>query len=1027
MSDRMTPMPFGKLMDWVLSEKAVQGQVFGVKKPFVKDKADKKLHLFNEKLETPFGPAAGPHTQLSQNIIAAYYGGSRFFELKTVQTLDGEDLPVAKPCIDAADECYNCEWSTELRVPQAFEEYVRGWFALKLLAREYELGDPEGFMFNMSVGYDLAGIQSEKIDSFIEGLKDASATPVWQECRRWTLEHLDRFRHIDKAYVEAISPKVCSSITLSTLHGCPPQEIERIAAYLIEEKGLNTFVKCNPTMLGYETARGILDSLGFGYVEFDDHHFKGDLQFGDAVPMFKRLWTRAEAKGLSFGLKLTNTCPVDNKGDALPGDEMYMSGRALYPLTVTLARKLAVEFEGKLRISYSGGADYFNIEELFRAGIWPITIATTLLKPGGYQRSLQIAESLEACPYQEFEAIDVAALERITEELTAVARNHKAIKPLPSRKLPRKVPLFDCFTAPCQGGCPIGQDVSSYVALAGEGRYLEALEVITDKNPLPFITGTICSHFCMEKCTRNFYEESIQIRSTKLKAAEEGYEELLAKIKKDRAADSAASAGSAGSAAPTNPTASAKAAGEVAVVGGGPAGLAAAYFLARQGAKVTVFEKADQAGGIVSQVIPDFRIGARAIANDVELVKAMGVEIRTGITVTSLKELQDQGFGQVVVAVGAWQPGRLELEQGESLNVLEFLKELKKDPSKPALGKNVAVIGGGNTAMDAARAAKGLPGVEKVSLVYRRTRRYMPADEEELALALEDGVEFQELLAPVSQAGGKLKCRRMVLGQADSKGRRQPVATEEFVEIPCDTVISAVGEKIDGSFYQANGLAVDEAGRPLVKGESRESANLSGVYVIGDGLKGPATVVEAIADAAAAAQAIGEALALGRRPEAAGYHHSREEVTAKRGYLKMAQAAEAEGQRCLECGIVCENCAQVCPNRANIAVPAPGYGQSQIVHVDNMCNECGNCTTFCPYDSSPYKEKLTLFNSEEDFTDSENQGFLLLDRAAGRFRIRREGKVYEGKLRGSQGADLPEQWQPLLSLLLEDYSYLFGA
>ncbi len=1003
MSDRMTTMPFARLMEWVLSEKAGQGQVFGVKKPFVKDKEGKKLHLFKEKLETPFGPAAGPHTQLSQNIIAAYYGGSRFFELKTVQTLDGEDLPVAKPCIDAADECYNCEWSTELRVPQAFEEYVRAWFALKLLAREYEMGDPEGFMFNMSVGYDLAGIQSEKIDSFIEGLKDASQTPVWQECRQWTLDHLDRFRHIDRAYVEAIAPQVCSSITLSTLHGCPPQEIERIAAYLIEEKGLNTFVKCNPTMLGYETARGILDSLGFGYVEFDDHHFKGDLQFGDAVPMFKRLLARAEAKGLAFGLKLTNTCPVDNKGDALPGDEMYMSGRALYPLTVSLARKLAAEFEGKLRISYSGGADYFNIEKLFRAGIWPITIATTLLKPGGYQRSLQIAESLEACPYEDFQAIDVAALEKIAEGLTAVERNHKAIKPLPSRKLPRKVPLFDCFTAPCQGGCPIGQDVSSYVALAGEGRYLEALEVITDKNPLPFITGTICSHFCMNKCTRNFYEESIQIRSVKLKAAEEGYEALLADIKKDQAGK--ASAGSAAAAA---------------VVGGGPAGLAAAFFLARQGVKVTVFEKEEQAGGIVRQVIPDFRIGAQAIANDVELVKAMGVEIRTGVAVDSLDQLKDQGFDYVVVAVGAWQPGRLELEQGESLNVLEFLKELKQDPSKLSPGKNVAVIGGGNTAMDAARAAKRLPGVEKVSLVYRRTRRYMPADEEELALALEDGVEFQELLAPVSLAGGQLQCRRMVLGQPDSKGRRQPVATEEFVEIPCDTLISAVGEKIDSSFYQANGLALDEAGKPLVKEESRESANRPGIYVIGDGLKGPATVVEAIADAAAAAAAIGAALSLSPHQEVAGYHHSRQEITAKRGYLKMAQAADKESERCLECGVVCENCAQVCPNRANIAVIAPGYCQSQIIHMDSMCNECGNCTTFCPYDSSPYKEKLTLFSSEEDFADSENQGFLLLDRQAGRFKIRREGQVYEG-------AELPAQWQPVLSALLKDYSYLFGA
>ena len=310
MSDKMRPMPFGKLIDWILDEKAGHGQVFGIEKPYVKKPDRQLLPLFGEKLEIPFGPAAGPHTQLSQNIVTAYYGGSRFFELKTVQTLDGEDLPVAKPCIDAADEGYNCEWSTELRVPEAFDEYVRAWYALKLIAREFELGDPDGFIFNMSVGYDLDGIRSPKIDDFIEGLKDASQSRVWAECRNRTLNRLDCFTNIDKSFVDAISPHVCTSVTLSTLHGCPPDEIERIAAYLITEKKLNTFVKCNPTMLGYDAARSQLDSLGFGYVAFGDHHFKGDLQFADAVPMFKRLDALAAEKDLTFGLKLSNTCPV---------------------------------------------------------------------------------------------------------------------------------------------------------------------------------------------------------------------------------------------------------------------------------------------------------------------------------------------------------------------------------------------------------------------------------------------------------------------------------------------------------------------------------------------------------------------------------------------------------------------------------------------------------------------------------------------------------------------------------------------
>ena len=180
MSDIMRPMPFAHLMNWILSEYKSQGSIFGVSK-LVKHADGKALPIFEEKIESPYGPAAGPHTQLAQNIIAAYAAGSRFFEVKTVQVMDGDELSkcVNKPCITAADECYNCEWSTELYVPQAFAEYVKAWFACKLLAKELELGDPNGFVFNMSVGYDLAGIKSEKVDKYINGMMDASQTRTW--------------------------------------------------------------------------------------------------------------------------------------------------------------------------------------------------------------------------------------------------------------------------------------------------------------------------------------------------------------------------------------------------------------------------------------------------------------------------------------------------------------------------------------------------------------------------------------------------------------------------------------------------------------------------------------------------------------------------------------------------------------------------------------------------------------------------------------------------------------------------------
>ena len=262
MGDRMTPIPFGNLMDWIFNEKKNAGTLFGVRKAFVKKKK-KALNIFGEKLELPFGAAAGPHTQLAQNLVAGYFSGNRFFELKTVQVIDGEDLPVSKPCILAEEEGYNCEWSTELTVPQAFEEYVKAWLAIKIISKEFGLGAEDGFIFNMSVGYDLVGIKSEKVNNFIDSLMEAKSTAIWKEGMEWLRANLGKFEKVDLNYIESISSKVCSSMTVSTLHGCPPQEIERIITYLLEEKHLNTYIKCNPTLLGYAPARNMMDAMGY--------------------------------------------------------------------------------------------------------------------------------------------------------------------------------------------------------------------------------------------------------------------------------------------------------------------------------------------------------------------------------------------------------------------------------------------------------------------------------------------------------------------------------------------------------------------------------------------------------------------------------------------------------------------------------------------------------------------------------------------------------------------------------------------
>ena len=996
MSDMMTCMPFGQLMDWVLQEKKGQDTVFGVHRPYTADPKN-DMTIFTRNLETPVGPAAGPHTQLAQNIIASYYAGARFFELKTVQKMDGAELSacVNKPCILADDEGYNCEWSTELTVPDAMGEYIKAWFILHVIAKEFGLGAQDGFQFNISVGYDLAGIKGDKVNTFIDGMMEAKDTVIFQECRKWLLDNADKFHNFTREDIEAIPSNVCNSATISTLHGCPPQEIESIANYLLTEKHLNIFVKCNPTLLGYDFARKTMDEMGYDYMVFGDFHFRDDLQYEDAVPMLTRLMKLSEELGLEFGVKITNTFPVDVTRNELPSEEMYMSGKALFPLSISLAAKLSAEFAGKLRISYSGGADYFNIDKIVGCGIWPVTMATTLLKTGGYQRFTQVADKVEGICPKKWEGIDVDALKKLAADAITDGHHVKNIKPVPNRKSTKEVPLLDCFYAPCSEGCPIHQDIPQYVALTGEGKYKEALEVILEKNALPFITGTLCAHNCMTKCTRNFYEESVNIRGTKLTAAEHGYEQLIGEIK----------------------------AGEpngkkVAVVGGGPAGIAAAYFLAREGAAVTIFEKEEKAGGVIRYVIPGFRIGDAAIDKDISFIQKMGVEIRTNTEITSVADLKAQGYDAVILAIGAGKPGTLKLEKGETVNALKFLRDFKANDGKLNIGKNVVVIGGGNTAMDTARAAKRTEGVEHVYLVYRRTKRYMPAAEDELLEVLEEGVEFKELLSPVSLDGGRLLCKKMKLGQMDASGRAGVTETADVVEVPADTVIVAVGEKIDTDFYTANQIAVDERGKAKVNDKTLETS-VSGVYVAGDGARGAATIVEGIRDAQLAVKDI-----LGKEiTRDAAVTGDVKDCFEKKGILKHSKEAKTEEERCLTCNKVCENCVDVCPNRANISIKVPGMAMNQVIHVDYMCNECGNCKSFCPYASAPYKDKFTLFANEKDMADSKNDGFVVLDKENKTCKVRFVGQITDCK--ADDPADkLYDGLKKLICAVIDDYGYL---
>ena len=1028
MSEVMLPVSFPCLIQRALKEYAGSASVFGISREHFFRPAGNGIGFFGERLGVPVGPAAGPHTQLAQNILAAYLSGARFMELKTVQAMDGEELRkcVPRPCINAEDEGYNVEWSTELTVSDAHGEYVKAWFLCHIFAKEFGISDDPDCIFNMSVGYSLDGIQSPKIDSFIEGMKNAKScafdAEIWKNCHDYMTANINAFNRFTIGDLDRISPQVSTSITLSTLHGCPREEIEKIASYLIAEKRLHCYVKCNPTLLGYETARNILDKMGYHYLSFDDRHFSNDLQFDDAVAMLARLKALAEKHRLGFGVKLTNTFPVQVRRNELPGTEMYMSGRSLFPLSISVAQKLSNAFNGELPISYSGGADYHNMQSILETGIRPVTLATAILKPGGYARFNQLAQiaetylnSISQNPEGAKEKINVNALNALVDQLPKLYRYRKEYHPSRSCNSsflipPSSLPLFDCFKAPCAGsGCPIHQQIPAYLTAVAGGDYRGAFAIIIRDNTAPSITGTICDHQCQNLCARVNYEDPLQIRQAKKIAADNAQESFIDSLH----------------------PADLKTRRSVAVIGAGPAGVAAAVFLRRNGIPVTVYEKRDKPYGIVQYVIPNFRISGEAINRDFRMAKKYGVLFEFNVPEHySIPDLQKK-HDFIILATGAWKESassdlRSQLHDPHYVNALRFLEESKKTNCGMELGKRVAVIGGGDVAMDCARAAKRNRGVEHSAIVYRRTREFMPSQYEEQELALADGVEFMELLEPEDFFGGTLRCDVMRLGDYGADGRRKTERTGEKRDLHFDTVISAVGAQVETGAFCRNGIALNAQGLPAVNAAGESS--VPGVYLAGDCQSGAATVVRAIAGGKAAAADIIRKLGLeadfdtGDIRLTAAFPGFRE-LFLKKGIISGAKTDKTDAQRCLSCDALCAICVEVCPNRANIAVetgstdrsgaqPLPFSPVFQIVHLDAQCNECGNCATFCPHGGKPYREKLTVFSGEDSFFSSGNPGFYKT--GADAYRLRLEDHSVVEWSRGEAG--VPPAWIAMVEL-----------
>lgn len=533
----------------------------------------------------------------------------------------------------------------------------------------------------------------------------------------------------------------------------------------------------------------------------------------------------------------------------------------------------------------------------------------------------------------------------------------------PNYRDDNQINCYDTGTAPCKTACPAHIAVQGYVKMAAQGRYLDALKLIKQDNPFPAVCGSICNRRCEEACTRGDLDRAVAIDEIKKFVAEQ---ELKAENRYIPARRS-----KKGTDTPYEE--------KIAVIGGGPAGLSCAYYLAIANYNVTVFDRNSVPGGMLTLGIPSFRLEKDVINAEIDVLRQLGVEFKCGVEVgkdVTLDELRAQGYKGFYLAIGAQKSAPIGVSGEELEGVfggVEFLREVNLG-NKPVIGEKCAVIGGGNVAMDVCRTAVRL-GAKDTYIIYRRSQAEMPADEEELAEAMEEGVQFRFLCAPAEIIGkdGKvtaLKVELMELGEADGKGRRKPVGTGKFETIQVDSVIGAVGQLVDLGGIAPEGMQFNKNGTVIADPVTGQTGQ-SDVFAGGDFVTGPKFAIDAIAAGREGAESLhrfvqkGQKLTLGRNlrqfvqldkeqalipigfdnapRQVPGHDMAKAKTFANDRLTFTEEQVRKEAARCLGCGAT--------------------------VVDENRCIGCGLCTTKCEFDAihlrRDHPEASTMMRSED--------------------------------------------------------------